>query len=57
MGRLPLFCLFLLPLPASAQPKPKAPYRDKEAALKLWFAINQGGLGQFLYRMAPPDRL
>jgi len=29
----------------------------QEAALKLWFAINQGGLGQFLYRMAPPDRL
>jgi 8-hydroxy-5-deazaflavin:NADPH oxidoreductase len=27
-----------------------------EAGLGLLFAINQGGLGAFFYRMAPPDR-
>src|SRR2546423_3633627 len=29
----------------------------QENFLNLIFAINQGGLGQFLYRIAPPDRL
>jgi hypothetical protein len=29
----------------------------QESFLKLVFAINQGGLGQFFCRMAPPDRL
>jgi predicted dinucleotide-binding enzyme len=29
----------------------------QENFLKLIFAINQGGMGQFLYRMAPPDQL
>jgi 8-hydroxy-5-deazaflavin:NADPH oxidoreductase len=29
----------------------------QEATLALWFAINQGGLGPFLYRMAAPDEL
>jgi predicted dinucleotide-binding enzyme len=29
----------------------------QEAAIKLWFGINQAGLGQFLYRMASPDEL
>jgi predicted dinucleotide-binding enzyme len=29
----------------------------QEASLKLWFAINQSGMGPFLYRMAPPDQL
>src|SRR3954470_14869966 len=29
----------------------------QENFLKLVFAINQGGLGQFFYRMAPPDQL
>jgi 8-hydroxy-5-deazaflavin:NADPH oxidoreductase len=29
----------------------------QESFLKLVFAINQGGIGPFLYRMAPPDRL
>jgi hypothetical protein len=29
----------------------------QEQFLKLSFAINQGGLGPFLYRMAPPDKL
>ena len=29
----------------------------QENFLKLVFAINQGGMGPFLYRMAPPDRL
>lgn len=29
----------------------------QEGFLELVFAINQGGLGPFLYRMAPPDRL
>jgi 8-hydroxy-5-deazaflavin:NADPH oxidoreductase len=29
----------------------------QEAFLGLFFAINQGGLGPFVYRMAPPDRL
>jgi 8-hydroxy-5-deazaflavin:NADPH oxidoreductase len=29
----------------------------QEAFLKLAFAINQGGMGPFFYRMAPPDQL
>ena len=29
----------------------------QENFLKLMFAINQGGLGRFFYRMAPPDQL
>ncbi len=29
----------------------------QENFLKLVFGINQGGLGRFFYRMAPPDRL
>jgi predicted dinucleotide-binding enzyme len=29
----------------------------QENFLKLEFAINQGGLGRFFYRMAPPDQL
>jgi predicted dinucleotide-binding enzyme len=29
----------------------------QEGFLMLVFAINQGGLGPFLYRMAPPERL
>jgi 8-hydroxy-5-deazaflavin:NADPH oxidoreductase len=29
---------------------------SKESLLQLVFAINQGGLGAFFYRMAPPDR-
>ncbi len=29
----------------------------QENFLKLVFAINQGGLGRFFYRMAPPDHL
>jgi 8-hydroxy-5-deazaflavin:NADPH oxidoreductase len=29
----------------------------QENFLNLVFAINQGGLGAFVYRMAPPDRL
>jgi predicted dinucleotide-binding enzyme len=29
----------------------------QEAFLTLVFAISQGGMGQFLYRMAPPDEL
>lgn len=29
----------------------------QESFIQLVFAINQGGLGPFLYRMAPPDRL
>jgi 8-hydroxy-5-deazaflavin:NADPH oxidoreductase len=29
----------------------------QEAFLGLFFAINQGGLGPFVYRMAPPDLL
>ena len=28
----------------------------QEETLKLWFGINQGGLGPFLYRFAPPDQ-
>ena len=28
----------------------------QEAFLKLAFAINQGGMGPFFYRMAPPDQ-
>jgi predicted dinucleotide-binding enzyme len=28
----------------------------QEGFLKLAFAVNQGGLGPFFYRMAPPDR-
>jgi predicted dinucleotide-binding enzyme len=31
--------------------------RTQEDAIKLIFAINQGGLGPFLYRMAPPDQV
>jgi predicted dinucleotide-binding enzyme len=30
---------------------------DQERLIKLIFAISQGGMGQFLYRMAPPDQL
>src|SRR5215212_6305726 len=29
----------------------------QENFLKLVFAINQGGLGRFFYRMSPPDQL
>jgi predicted dinucleotide-binding enzyme len=29
----------------------------QESFLKLMFGISQGGLGQFLYRFAPPDQL
>ena len=29
----------------------------QENFLKLVFAINQGGMGRFFYRMAPPDQL
>jgi predicted dinucleotide-binding enzyme len=29
----------------------------QEAAIKLWFGINQAGLGQFFYRMGSPDEL
>jgi 8-hydroxy-5-deazaflavin:NADPH oxidoreductase len=29
----------------------------QENAMKLWFGINQGGLGTFLYRFAAPDKL
>ena len=29
----------------------------QEAAIKLWFGINQAGLGQFFYRMAAPTDL
>jgi predicted dinucleotide-binding enzyme len=29
----------------------------QENFLKLMFAINQGGMGPFLYRMALPDQL
>jgi predicted dinucleotide-binding enzyme len=29
----------------------------QENFLRLLFAINQGGLGRFFYRMAPPDQL
>ena len=29
----------------------------QESFLKLMFGIGQGGLGQFLYRFAPPDQL
>jgi len=31
--------------------------RAQEDALQIWFAINQGGLGPFLYRLAPPGEL
>ena len=39
-----------------------APVRTENAAaqenfLKLIFGINQGGMGRFLYRIAPPDQL
>jgi len=30
---------------------------NQEAFISLVFAINQGGLGAFVYRIAPPDRL
>jgi predicted dinucleotide-binding enzyme len=29
----------------------------QESFIALAFAINQGGLGPFVYRMAPPDQL
>lgn len=29
----------------------------QESFIQLVFAINQGGMGAFVYRMAPPDRL
>ena len=29
----------------------------QEAALRLWFGMNQAGLGPFMYRIAPPDQL
>ena len=29
----------------------------QEAAIKLWFGINQGGLGPFFYRFSPPGEL
>ena len=29
----------------------------QEDALQIWFAINQGGVGPFLYRFAPPDQI
>ncbi|MGH2886809.1 MAG: dinucleotide-binding protein, partial [Solirubrobacteraceae bacterium] len=28
----------------------------QESMLRLVFAINQGGMGPFFYRMAPPNR-
>jgi len=28
----------------------------QETSLQLWFAIAQGGMGTFFYRMAPPDQ-
>ncbi len=31
--------------------------RAQEEAIKLFFGINQGGLGPFFYRMAPPEEL
>jgi len=31
--------------------------RAQEAMLGMFFAINQNGLGPFVYRMAPPDKL
>jgi predicted dinucleotide-binding enzyme len=31
--------------------------RIQEAALGLWFGMNQGGLGPFMYRIARPDEL
>jgi 8-hydroxy-5-deazaflavin:NADPH oxidoreductase len=30
---------------------------DQERLINLVFAINQGGMGPFVYRMAPPDQL
>lgn len=30
---------------------------SQEAFLRLMFAINQGGMGPFFYRIAPPDQL
>jgi 8-hydroxy-5-deazaflavin:NADPH oxidoreductase len=29
--------------------------RAQEETLKLWFGINRGGMGPFLYRFAPPE--
>jgi 8-hydroxy-5-deazaflavin:NADPH oxidoreductase len=29
----------------------------QEHAIQLWFGLNQGGLGPFVYRMAPPSEL
>jgi hypothetical protein len=31
--------------------------RAQEEAIRLWFGINQGGLGPFFYRFAPPGEL
>ena len=31
--------------------------RAQEAAIQLFFGINQSGLGPFFYRFAPPDRI
>jgi hypothetical protein len=31
--------------------------RMQEEAIRLWFAINQAGMGLFFYRFAPPDSL
>jgi predicted dinucleotide-binding enzyme len=45
---------------AGYEPVYAGPLENAEAQeqfIKLIFAINQGGLGRFLYRMAPPDRL
>jgi hypothetical protein len=29
----------------------------QENSLQLWFAVAQGGMGPFIYGMAPPDQL
>jgi len=29
----------------------------QETSVQLWFAIAQGGMGQFFYRMAPPEQV
>jgi 8-hydroxy-5-deazaflavin:NADPH oxidoreductase len=41
--------------PIYAGPLENAP--AQEAAIQLWFGINQAGLGPFVYRMAAPDEL
>jgi 8-hydroxy-5-deazaflavin:NADPH oxidoreductase len=41
--------------PLYAGPIENAP--SSEAFLKMMFAINQDGMGPFMYRMAPPDQL